>query len=300
MKTVVDFGILTLTIALMFSVGLDLEARHFKELVRNKGAFLGALIGQMVVLPVIGILIVRAIPLPEYLRVGILLVAACPVGDIANFYTMMVRGNVALSVAVNALSCLLSVASMSVVFGAYARLMGAEFALSVPSFGFVGRLILLVAVPIVLGMGFRVMHARVASMVSGSLRVLCVGGVLVLCMFVIANKYEQLKADWKAIWIASFSLMVVAMAVGWAIGQIMRLKRSDSITFAILYPVRNIAIATTIAVTLLGRLEYAAFATAYFLSEASLLLAVVVFFRYLRPVAPLTQPSTSPLQWPRM
>jgi BASS family bile acid:Na+ symporter len=300
MKTVVDFGVLTLTIALMFSVGLDLEAHHFKELVRNKGAFFGALIGQMVVLPVIGILIVRAIPLPEYLRVGILLVAACPVGDIANFYTMMARGNVALSVAVNALSCLLSVASMSVVFGVYARLMGAEFALSVPSFGFVSRLILLVAVPIVLGMGFRVMHAGMADMVSGSLRLLCVGGVLALCMFVIANKYEQLKADWKAIWIASFSLMVVAMAVGWAIGQIMRLKRSDSITFAILYPVRNIAIATTIAVTLLGRLEYAAFATAYFLSEASLLLAVVVFFRYLRPVAPLTQPSARTLQWPRM
>jgi len=288
MKTVVDFGVLTLTIALMFSVGLDLEAHHFKELVRNKGAFFGALIGQMVVLPVIGILIVRAIPLPEYLRVGILLVAACPVGDIANFYTMMARGNVALSVAVNAVSCLLSVASMSVVFGVYARLMGAEFALSVPSFGFVGRLILLVAVPIVLGMGFRVMHPGVADMVSGALRVLCVGGVLVLCTFVIANRYEQLKADWKAIWIASLSLMVVAMAVGWAIGQIMRLKRSDSITFVILFPVRNIAIATTIAVTLIGRLEYAAFATAYFLSEASLLLAAVVLFRYLEPVASLT------------
>jgi BASS family bile acid:Na+ symporter len=289
MKTIVDFGILILTIALMFSVGLELEARHFKELIRNKGTFLGALIGQMVALPVIGILIVRAIPLPEYLRVGILLVAACPVGDIANFYTAMARGNVALSVAVNALSCLLSVASMSVVFGAYARMMGTEFASSVPSLGFVGRLILLVAVPIVLGMGFRVTRAGVADMVSGSLRVLCVGGVVVLCMFVIANRYEQLKADWKAIWIASFYLMVVAVAVGWAIGRIVRLKRSDSITFAILYPVRNIGIATTIAVTLMGRLEYAAFATAYFLSEASLLLVAVVFFRYLWPVAPLTR-----------
>jgi bile acid:Na+ symporter, BASS family len=191
-------------------------------------------------------------------------------------------------VAVNALSCLLSVGSMSVIFGVYARMLGAEFALSVPSFGFVGRLILLVAVPIVLGMGFRVMHPGVADMVSGTLRVLCVGGVLVLCTFVIANRYEQLKADWKAIWIASLSLMVVAMAVGWAIGQIMRLKRSDSITFVILFPVRNIAIATTIAVTLIGRLEYAAFATAYFLSEASLLLAAVVLFRYLEPVASLT------------
>ena len=288
MKTAIDFGILALTMALMFSVGLELEARHFMELVRKKDTFLVALIGQMVVLPTIGILIVRAISLPEYLRVGILLVAACPVGDIANFYTLMAKGNVALSVAVNAISCLASVASMSVVFGVYSRIMGAEFALSVPSFDFVARLILLVAVPIALGMGFRVIQAGVADRVSASLRMLCVGGVLLLCTFVIANRYEQLRADWKAIWIASFSLMVVAMAVGWAIGRVMRLKRSDAITFVILYPVRNIALATAIAVSIMGRLEYAAFATAYFLSEASLLLGAVIFFRYFWAVAPLT------------
>ena len=241
----------------------------------------------MVVSPTIGVLIVRTIPLPEYLQVGILLVAACPVGDIASFYTLMAKGNVALSVAVNAVSCLLSAASMSVVFGMYSRLLGAEFALSVPPFRLLGRLILLVAVPIVLGMGFRVLQAGLASRVSRSLRVLCVGGVLVLSMFVIANRHAQLRADWKAIWLSSLSLMAVAMAVGWAVGQVMGLKRSDSITLAILFPVRNIALATAIAVSLMGRLEYAAFATAYFLSEAFLLLGVVVFFRYRSTVAPL-------------
>jgi BASS family bile acid:Na+ symporter len=291
MKTAVDFGVLTLTVALMFSVGLELKVRHFEELARSKGTFLGALIGQMVVLPAIAVLIVRAIRLPGYLQVGILLVAACPVGDIANFYTLLARGNVALSVAVNAVSCLLSVFSMSLVFGVYSRIMGAEFAMSVPPFSFVGRLILLVAIPIVLGMGCS-LQAGVAGKVSGSLRVLCLGGVLVLCMFVIANRYEQLRADWKAIWLASLSLMVVAMAVGWAVGQVVGLKRSDSITFAILFPVRNIGLATAIAVTLMGHLEYAAFATAYFLSEALLLLGAVVFFRYRWTIKPLA--NTAP------
>jgi len=288
MKTVVDFGVLALTLALMFSVGLELEACHFKELTyNNKGTFFAALIGQMVVSPTIGVLIVRTIPLPEYLQVGILLVAACPVGDIANFYTLMAKGNMALSVAVNAVSCLLSAASMSVVFGMYSRLLGTKFALSVPPFRLLGRLILLVAIPIVMGMGFRVLQAGLASKVSRRLRMLCVGGVLVLSMFVIANRHAQLRADWKAIWLSSLSLMAVAMAVGWAIGQVMGLKRSDSVTLAILFPVRNIALATAIAVSLMGRLEYAAFATAYFLSEAFLLLGVVVFFRYRWTVAPL-------------
>ena len=287
MKTAVDFGVLAVTLALMFSVGLELETRHFKELARNKGMFFAALIGQMVVSPAIGVFIVRTIPLPEYLQVGILLVAACPVGDIANFYTLMARGNVALSVAVNAVSCLLSVASMSVVFAVYRTLFGSEFALSVPPFRLLGRLILMVAVPIVAGMVFRVLRAGLVSKVSRNLRTLCVGGILALCMFVIVNRHAQLRADWKAIWLSSLSLMAVAMAFGWAIGLVMNLKRSDSIAFVILFPVRNIAIAAAIAVTLMGRLEYAAFATAYFLSEALLLLGVVAFLRYRSTVAPL-------------
>jgi bile acid:Na+ symporter, BASS family len=296
MKTVVDFGILALTLALMFSVGLELEAHHFKKLVRKKGTFFAALIGQMVVLPLIGVLIVRAIPLPEYLQVGLLLVAACPVGDIANFYTLLARGNVALSLAVNAVSCLLSVVSMSVIFVVYSRMIGTEFTFSVPPFGFVGRLILLVVVPIVLGMGFRAMRVRAADRVSRCLRMLCVGGVLVLCMFVVANRYAQLRGDWKSMWVASLSLMVVAMAVGWAISQVMGLKRSDSVTFVILFPVRNIALATLMAVTLMGRLEYAAFATAYFLSEAFLLLGAVVFLRYRWNVAPLASSANASLR----
>jgi predicted Na+-dependent transporter len=116
---------------------------------------------------------------------------------------------------------------------------------------------------------------------------LCVGGVLVVCAFVIANRHAQLRADWKAISLSSLSLMAVAMACGWAIGRFMGLKRSDSITFAILFPVRNIALATAIAVSLMGRLEYAAFATAYFLSEAFLLLGAVVFLRSRSTAAPL-------------
>jgi predicted Na+-dependent transporter len=106
----------------------------------------------------------------------------------------------------------------------------------------------MVAVPIVLGMGFRVLQAGLASKVSRSLRKLCVGGVLVPCIFVIANRHAQLRADWKSIWLSGLSLMALAMAFGWAIGQVMSLKRSDSITFAILFPVRNIALATAIAV----------------------------------------------------
>jgi ACR3 family arsenite efflux pump ArsB len=45
---------------------------------------------------------------------------------------------------------------------------------------------------------------------------------------------------------------------------------------------RNVGIATAIAVTVLGRVEFAVFATAYFLSQVPILLAAVLVFRYTR------------------
>jgi ACR3 family arsenite efflux pump ArsB len=43
---------------------------------------------------------------------------------------------------------------------------------------------------------------------------------------------------------------------------------------------RNVAIATAVAVTLLGRTEFAVFASVYFLTELPLMLAVVAVRRW--------------------
>ena len=75
-----------------------------------------------VLLPLLGIAVAQALDLPQHLSAGIVLVAACPVGDIANFYTLVARGNAALSLVLNTLSCLFCAATMSVVFAAYDRL----------------------------------------------------------------------------------------------------------------------------------------------------------------------------------
>jgi hypothetical protein len=56
------------------------------------------------------------------------------------------------------------------------------------------------------------------------------------------------------------------------------------------FVVRNVGISTAIAVTVLGRVEFAVFATAYFLAQVPVLLAAVLAFRRLR-VADQTNPQ---------
>jgi predicted Na+-dependent transporter len=73
----------------------------------------------------------------------------------------------------------------------------------------------------------------------------------------------------------------MAIVAGLAIGRLLRLKRPEVITLAILLPVRNVGLAVTIAVTLMDRLEYVVLATVYFLTETFLLLGSAALFRHL-------------------
>lgn len=50
-------------------------------------------------------------------------------------------------------------------------------------------------------------------------------------------------------------------------------------TVGILFAVRNVALASAVAITLLNRIEYAVFAVVYFLTEVPLLLGVVTWYR---------------------
>ena len=127
MKTVLDIGVLLVTLLLMVTVGMELEAGDFRRVTQRKGTLLCTLLLPAGLLPALGFGLTRLMRLPAHLGAGVLLLAACPVGDIANFYTLLAGGNLALCVSVNTLSCLLSVATMAVAFELYDHLLGQHY-----------------------------------------------------------------------------------------------------------------------------------------------------------------------------
>ena len=56
----------------------------------------------------------------------------------------------------------------------------------------------------------------------------------------------------------------------------------DRFTLAPVLVVRNVAVATAVVVTFRGRVEFAVFATAYFLSQVPVVLGALVHFRLTR------------------
>jgi BASS family bile acid:Na+ symporter len=88
----------------MFGVALDLKVADFKAVLVTPKPVLIGLAGQFILLPAFSFLLVLAIRPAPSVALGMMLVAACPGGNISNFLTHYARGNTALSITMTAIS----------------------------------------------------------------------------------------------------------------------------------------------------------------------------------------------------
>lgn len=88
----------------MFGVALDLKTSDFKAVLIQPRPVLIGLAGQFILLPAFTFLLVLAIRPAPSIALGMMLVAACPGGNISNFLTHYAKGNTALSITMTAIS----------------------------------------------------------------------------------------------------------------------------------------------------------------------------------------------------
>ncbi|AAV94102.1 bile acid:sodium symporter family protein [Ruegeria pomeroyi] len=86
----------------MFSIAIDLTLDDFRRLSRGPKPVLVGLFSQFVVLPVLTFALVWLTAPHPSIALGLILVAACPGGNISNFITHRAGGNAALSVSMTA------------------------------------------------------------------------------------------------------------------------------------------------------------------------------------------------------
>ena len=86
----------------MFSIAIDLRPRDFQVLLRGPKPVIAGLVAQFLVLPALTFLMVLIVQPQASIALGLILVAACPGGNISNFITYRAGGNAALSVSLTA------------------------------------------------------------------------------------------------------------------------------------------------------------------------------------------------------
>ncbi|HMO51895.1 MAG TPA: hypothetical protein PKE26_10980 [Kiritimatiellia bacterium] len=273
MATFLNVGIIIASILLTLAVGLEVDSAAIRQAIRYRVRILLLWVMQVVVPPVIALLIVRALHLPLHVQAGLLLLAACPVGDIANVYTLLARGPVAFSLAVNALSCLTAPLTMALTFAVYEGLLGADYAFAIPKPALVIRVFFLAVLPVCTGAAWRALHPASVRRVRPWIRIICTGCIAVIIAYVLTTQWEQVIAETGSSFAAAIAFLCLTLAAGWWAGHGMKMPEKACTAFLI--GVRNLGMMAAVAIVMLGRTDYAVFGAVYFLTQVVLAFTLV-------------------------
>jgi BASS family bile acid:Na+ symporter len=165
-EAVLDFsaGSLTLLNAIlavvMFSIAIDLKPGDFKALAKAPKPMLVGLASQFIVLPVLTFLLVIVVQPRASVALGLILVAACPGGNISNFITHRAGGNAALSVSMTAFATMAAIVltPLNIAFWGSLYAPSAEIlrATAIDPLSIAITVSLMLVLPLVLGVTFNV------------------------------------------------------------------------------------------------------------------------------------------------
>lgn len=99
-------GLLVMNISLaviMFGVALELSINDFKRVVKDPKSTIVGILSQFFLLPAITFLLVLFFEPHPSMALGMFMVAACPGGNVSNFFSLLAKGNAALSVSMTAI-----------------------------------------------------------------------------------------------------------------------------------------------------------------------------------------------------
>ncbi len=101
---------------IMFGVALSMKPAHFKAVLTQPASILTGVFSQLVLLPALTFLLVLILRPAPGIALGMFLVAACPGGNVSNYFSLIGKANAALSVSLTAVSTLASVVCTPLLF----------------------------------------------------------------------------------------------------------------------------------------------------------------------------------------
>ncbi|MBE6224935.1 MAG: bile acid:sodium symporter family protein [Bacteroidales bacterium] len=205
--------VMPILIVLMFLLGTDLNRQAFANVARNPKGVLVGMVGQLVVLPVIAFVIAWVLDLPAVYFMGLVLVACCPGGSSSNVFSMLAKGDVALSVTLTAVSSVVTLFTLPLIMGGVSAFVsqqaGVEVVLPVGKL-IVQNLVLLFA-PMLAGIALRHYKPAVAAKVNKVLGKCAFPALMVLAGVFFLQYTQEIFDNFSVLGIAVAALILGAM-----------------------------------------------------------------------------------------
>lgn len=278
---VIAIGLPVALAVIMVGIGLSLTLADFREQARTPRATIIGTLGQVLLVPAIGIAVALVMDLPPIMALGLVLVAACPGGSTSNLVTYLARGNVALSIILTVVASLVIIVTLPGWLDVAGRILpgATELSVSVPLGQTFGLLIGIILIPVAIGMVIRAKKPELAATLE---RGMSVFGALVLLLAIGAVAVD-LGGEIIDMAItagpAVFVFNVAVILVGGALAWIARVDRASQLALAVEYGIKNSTLGLVIALTVVRDEEFAVPAAVYSIVMYVTAIAVIAIGR---------------------
>ena len=241
------FIVLPILTLLMFDLGLALKPRDFALIAARPKPVLIGLLGQILLLPLIAWGIGNLFDLSPLFMIGIMLVACSPGGSSSNVFSMLAKGDVALSVTLTACSSIITLFTLPFLMMWVTQQVGETAQIQLPVGALLMQNIVLMAVPIGIGLLISVYKPQAAHKMHSVLRRIAMPALVLLATLFFFQHRETITKEFGSLGITMTALIIAATSAGAILSWLTRLSTQEQRTLVIEIGMQNAAQAITIA-----------------------------------------------------
>lgn len=236
---------------IMFGMGSSLTVADFRNIFVKPLGVVAGLICQLVILPLIAMGIASISGLRPEHQVGLVLVAACPGGAIANLLSYMLKGSVALSVSFTAINSFITIFTIPFVVNiALDVFMGTNSTLVLPFWETILQILFITVVPVGLGVGMKARWPMTTQAVQRYFKLgmpISLAIAMVAAIFIEKKEVQVQAKELVEVLPWALGLNIVAMFSGWATAGVLRLGKPAQITLGLEVGLHNSGLAIAVA-----------------------------------------------------
>ena len=239
-------GLWILNIALavvMFGVALNITINDFKILLKQPKPVLVGILSQFFLLPALTFLVVYLIKPQPSIALGMMMVAACPGGNISNFFTHLAKGNTALSVSLTAFATFLAMFMTPINFQFYGSLYEptSEIIKSVEldPMELVKLVSLILGIPLIIGMFLRHKRPELSIRLSKILKPVSIMVFVAIVIIAFTNNLDVFNNYIDHVLLIGIGHNALALLLGFTVAKLFMLSKNDQVTLAIETGIQN-------------------------------------------------------------
>ena len=265
---------------IMFGLGMSLTLGDIKHVfVDVKAATIG-LVGQLILLPALGFLLVETLSPAPAIAVGLIILTACPGGVTSNAYVFASRGDLALSVSLTGISSFITVFTIPIWTFLALDLYYTQGSIpEIPVLDMIYKLASLTIIPIGGGMIVRALKPEFAKRLIETLRKITLIFLITLVVSGTITSFPVLMDNFVDAALIALLLNVIAMAMGFTLGGFFKLDLAKRVSITYEVGVQNITLAFLVTLTLLQEPSLAAVTLVYALFMKITALTFLTFAR---------------------